>query len=96
MKILETTASEGSGSLALAKAPGFAGFYGLFGTGGNDMFFYHIHHAERDEWEIGTGHLQDAATLVRDTVIASSHDGQHVAFSQGIKRVMNGSDSDKD
>ena len=90
MKILEISTGLGAGALPLSKAPGFAGFYGLFGIGGNDMFFYHIHHAEHDEWEMGTGHLQDAATLVRDTVIASSQEGKHVDFSRGIKRVING------
>lgn len=51
------------------------------------MFFYHIHTPDYSEWETGVGHLQDAATLVRDTVIASSHHDDIVPFGAGVKTV---------
>lgn len=64
-------------------------FNAAFGTGGTDMFFYFISHHSAAEWEVGTGHLLDAVTLVRDTVVSSSNANALVNFSAGNKDVVN-------
>jgi len=87
--VYQKTQSEGTGNISLSSVAGYRSFYAAFGTGGNDMFFYALRHHALDEWEIGTGHLSDATTLVRDTVIASSNAGTHVSFSAGDKDVVN-------
>lgn len=87
--VYQRTASTGAGAISLAALAGYRSFYAAFGTGGSDMFFYCIRHTALNEWEVGTGHLSDAATLVRDTVIASSNAGAAVDFSAGDKDVVN-------
>jgi hypothetical protein len=87
--VQQTTASTGTGDLALAAADGRQSFYAAFGTGGSDMFFYFISHRTAAEWEVGTGHLEDAATLRRDTVIASSNANAPENFSARDKDVVN-------
>lgn len=87
--VYQKTMSEGTGALTLSAVTGYRSFYAAFGTGGNDMFFYALRHLVLDEWEVGTGHLSDAATLVRDTIIASSNGGTAVNFSAGDKDVVN-------
>lgn len=87
--VYQKTASEGTGALSLSAVAGYRSFYAAFGTGGTDMFFYALRHGVLDEWEVGTGHLSDATTLVRDTVIASSSGGTFVSFSAGDKDVVN-------
>jgi len=87
--VQQKTVSTGTGALLLSAAPGCRGFAEAFGTGGNDMFFYCIRHRSAGEWEVGTGHMSDAATLVRDSVISSSSGGAKVAFSAGEKDVVN-------
>lgn len=83
-RIVTYTKSTGRAALRLSGEA----FYKAFGTGGSDMFLYHIRHTNKDEWETGAGHLSDAGTLVRDTVIASSVSGT-VDFSPGGKIVVN-------
>lgn len=87
--VQQKTVSTGTGALFLSPAAGCRGFAEAFGTGGNDMFFYCIRHRSAGEWEVGTGHMSDAATLVRDTVISSSNGGAKVAFAAGEKDVVN-------
>lgn len=87
--VYQKTTSAGTGAIALSPVAGYRSFYAAFGAGGRDMFFYALRHHVLDEWEIGTGHLSDATTLVRDTVIASSNAGQIVDFSAGDKDVVN-------
>lgn len=87
--VYQKTTSTGTDALLLADVAGYRSFYAAFGTGGSDMFFYALRHTVLDEWEVGTGHLSDAATLVRDTVIASSNAGAVVNFSAGDKDVIN-------
>ena len=89
----QDTASTGAGAVTLGAPSGRRSFYSLFGAGGNDMFFYCISHQTAAEWELGTGHLSDAVTLVRDTVIASSNNNALVDFSAGNKSVINGIDA---
>ncbi|HCS23643.1 MAG TPA: hypothetical protein DIW20_07840, partial [Rhodospirillaceae bacterium] len=52
-------------------------------------FFYFIRHRSAGEWEVGTGHLSDAQTLVRDNALASSSGGAKVNFSAGEKDIVN-------
>jgi lysophospholipase L1-like esterase len=85
----QKTAGTGSGALALTPAPGRRSFFSAFGAGGTNAFYYFITHTAMAEWEAGTGHLSDAATLVRDTVLDSSNGGAAVNFSAGRKDVVN-------
>lgn len=87
--VQQTTTTAGAGNISLAAVNGRRSFYDAFGPGGSDMFFYFISHNAADEWEVGTGHLQDATTLVRDTIISSSNAGSAVNFSAGDKNVVN-------
>lgn len=87
--VYQKTVSEGMGALTLSDVAGYRSFYNAFGTGGSDMFFYAVRHTVLDEWEVGTGHLSDATTLVRDTVIASSNASAPVSFSTGGKDIVN-------
>ncbi len=87
--VQQKTISTGAGALLLSGINGNRSFASAFGTGGSDMFFYFIRHRSAPEWEVGTGHMADAATLVRDHVISSSNGGAKVAFSAGEKDVVN-------
>jgi hypothetical protein len=85
----QKTLSVGSSNIVLAAVSGRQSFYQAFGGGGSDVFFYFIAHRSAAEWEVGTGHLVDAATLHRDTVLSSSNGGTAVNFSAGEKDVVN-------
>jgi len=87
--VQQKSVSTGAGNLTLLPALAGRSFADAFGTGGSDMFFYFIRHTKLPEWEIGTGHLADAATLVRDTVISSSAGDGKVSFSAGDKDIVN-------
>lgn len=87
--VQQKTASTGNGPMLLSLVAGCRSFSSAFGTGGSDMFFYFIRHRSAPEWEVGTGHMADAGTLVRDNVISSSSGGAKVAFSAGEKDVVN-------
>lgn len=84
------TTSTGTGDLVCVEQPGKRTFAGAFGTGvTTDVFDYFISHRSEAEWERGTGHMSDATTLVRDTVLASSNSGALVNFSAGTKDIAN-------
>lgn len=85
----QKTVGTGTGALTLTDVAGRRGFYSAFGSGGTDAFFYFISHESAAEWEAGTGHMSDAATLVRDTVLDSSNGGALVNFSAGTKEAVN-------
>ena len=87
--IHQKTTDSGTGNLSLSPVKGRRAFYDAFGIGGTDVFFYSLTHAAAGEWEIGTGHMADAATLARDTVISSSNAGAPVNFSIGAKDAVN-------
>src|SRR5690606_26166226 len=88
----ETSTTTGTGNLTVAAVNGKVRFsdstYG-FGTGGSDVFDYFISNQSAAEWEIGTGSMSDANTLVRDTVVLSSNSNNAVNFSAGTKDVTN-------
>lgn len=87
--VQQTTVSTGTGNLTLAALNGRQGFNAAFGSGGSNVFYYFITHRTAPEWEVGTGHMADALTLVRDTILASSNGGTAVNFSAGDKDVVN-------
>jgi hypothetical protein len=87
----EVTTSQGASYLTLEAVNGRVRFsdatHGFGSSPTPDVFYYYIQARSRAEWERGTGHMSDANTLVRDTVIASSNDDEHVDFGGGIKDV---------
>src|SRR5262249_12560028 len=85
----QTTLGTGTGTLTLVAVNGKRSFNTAFGTGGSNVFDYFISHRDAAEWERGTGHLSDATTLVRDSVLASSNSGSAVNFSAGTKDITN-------
>lgn len=85
----ESATTTGTGNFTLASINGKQTFNTAFGTGGTDVFYYFISNRAAAEWEVGTGHLSAATTLVRDTVLASSNSGSAVNFSAGQKDVVN-------
>jgi hypothetical protein len=84
-----TSASTGAGNMVLRFLPRQKSLFDAYGRGGDAMFLYSITHPDTGEWEQGAGHLRDAATLVRDYVIASSNNGMPVHFSDGEKIIRN-------
>lgn len=86
----ETSTTTGTGNFTVAETSGKRRFSSPFGTGGTtNVFDYFISHRTAVEWEIGTGHMSDANTLVRDTVISSSNSNSAVSFSAGTKDITN-------
>lgn len=89
--VKQTSSSTGTGNLALAASTGgFQTFNGAFGNGATtNVFYYFVYNTAATEWEVGTGHMSDATTLVRDTVLASSNANALVNFSAGPLIVDN-------
>lgn len=86
----EQSTTNGTGDFTLSGVNGKRSFSDAFGTGSDpDVFYYFISNRGAAEWEVGTGHMSDASTLVRDTVIASSNSNSAVNFSAGTKDVTN-------
>lgn len=86
----ETSTSTGTGNLTLTAVNGKQGFNTAFGNGApTNVFDYFISNRDAAEWERGTGHMSDATTLVRDTVIESTNANAAVSFSAGTKDVVN-------
>jgi len=87
----QTSASTGANDLTLAAVNGKQTFNGAFGNGvTTNVFYYHV--SNRDiagELEWGEGHMSDATTLVRDTVLGGSNGTSPVNFSAGTKDVTN-------
>jgi hypothetical protein len=86
----QTTTSTGIGNLTVAAVNGKRSFSTAFGTGTTtNVFDYFVSSQTAAEWERGTGHMSNATTLVRDTVLASSNAGAAVNFTAGLKDVTN-------
>jgi hypothetical protein len=86
----QTGTTTGTGNFTLSAVDGKRSFNTAFGNGvTTDVFFYFISNRAAAEWEIGTGHMSDASTLVRDTVITSSNSNNAVSFAAGTKDVTN-------
>jgi hypothetical protein len=86
--VLQTSTSTGTGAFTLTAQNGKKTFATAFSTGSTpNVFWYFISSAAAAEWEVGSGHMSDAATLVRDTVLESSNANAAVNFSAGQKYV---------
>jgi hypothetical protein len=86
----QTTSSTGTGNLTLAAVNGKQTFSGAYGFGSpTDIFYYFAFNRNAAEWEYGTGHMSDATTLVRDTIIGSSNSNSPVNFTTGTIDVTN-------
>jgi hypothetical protein len=92
-RVKELSTTTGTGAFALTGAvTGFESFLTAFGVG--PSFDYCIETidaatgAPNGSWEIGSGHLSGATTLVRDTVRQSSNADALVAFGAGTKNVF--------
>jgi hypothetical protein len=92
-RVKELSAATGTGAFTLGGAvTGFESFNTAFGVG--PSFDYCIESidgatgAPNGSWEIGTGHLSGATTLVRDTVRQSSNADALVNFAAGTKNVF--------
>lgn len=92
-RVKELSVTTGTGAITLTGAvTGFEGFNTAFGVG--PSFDYCIESidgatgAPNGSWEIGTGHLSGATTLVRDTVRQSSNADALVNFAAGTKNVF--------
>ena len=86
-RVKEASTSTGLGNIILAGAPtGFRTFASIISVG--EAFYYCIDGGTSGEWEIGTGVLTDATTLVRSSVLSSSNADAAVSFSAGTKTVF--------
>lgn len=86
----QQSTTTGTGNFTLAAVNGKQSFATAFGTGvTTNVFDYFISNSGAAEWEIGTGHMSDGTTLVRDTVVASTNSNNAVNFSAGTKDVTN-------
>lgn len=86
-RALETSVSTGAGNITLAgAATGYRTFNAALGVGVS--VWYAIELPGGSDWETGVGHLSDAVTLVRDSVLASSNAGALVTFGAGTKNVF--------
>jgi hypothetical protein len=83
----QTCSSTGSGDLILVAVNGKNTFSAAFGTGGSNVFYYFVSSRDAFEWEIGSGHMSDSTTLVRDTILLSTNSDLIVTFSGGVKDV---------
>lgn len=84
-RVKETSTTTGTGNLTLAgAASGFKAFSDRFAV--NARFYYAI--VLSTEWEVGSGYLSGATTLVRETVLESSNSDAAVNFSAGTKDVF--------
>ena len=86
----QQSVSTGTGDLTVIAVNGKQSFDAAFGHGSTtDVFDYFVSNQAAAEWERGTGHMSDAATLVRDTVLESSNSNAAVNFSAGTKDISN-------
>ncbi len=91
-RVLETTTTTGTGSLALLGAvAGYQAFDDVCAN--NDTIYYTIEAVNglgnpSGEWEVGLGTFTDTDTLARTSVLASSNAGAAVNLSAGTKRVF--------
>lgn len=86
----QTSTSTGTGNFTLSTVNGKQSFDTAFGHAATtNKFDYFISNQGAAEWEYGTGHMSDATTLVRDTVIESTNSNAAVSFSAGAKDITN-------
>ena len=86
-RVKESTTTTGTGSLTLSGAVAqFESFNTAFGTAA--PFYYVITDANGTDWEVGTGELSNATTLVRTTVHQSSNADAKINLSAGTHTVF--------
>ncbi len=86
-RVKETTATTGTGALALAGAvSGFRAFSSVYAN--LDVLHYVIVHASSGAWEVGFGSWLTGNQLTRTTVLDSSNAGALVNFAAGSKDVF--------
>lgn len=89
-RVLETSASSGSGDITLAGAvSGYRTFASAITVG--RRFYYCLEHSDlaaHPQWEVGVGVLSASTTLQRETVLESSNSGAPVTFSTGGIRAF--------
>lgn len=86
-RVQETTATTGTGSLALGGAmTGFMTFNMMMAN--NDTCYYLIDGGTTGAWELGLGTYTDTDTLARTTVLKSSNSDSLVNFAAGTKNVF--------
>jgi len=86
----QQSTSTGTGNFTLASVNGKQTFDTAFSHGSTeDVFPYFISNQAAAEYEWGTGHMSDASTLVRDTVLGGSNGTSPVDFSAGTKDLTN-------
>ena len=90
-RVLETTATTGTGTIALSGA--VAGFQTFAAVGDGNTCFYAMwavdsNGAPSGAWEVGSGtYTSSGQTLSRSSILASSNSGSAVNFGAGTKRV---------
>lgn len=88
--VQQQSSSTGTGNFTLTTVNGRQSFDAAFGHAATlNVFDYFIMNRNAGEWERGTGHMSDATTLARDTVIESTNANAAVNFSAGVKDVTN-------
>lgn len=86
--VYQVSSSTGTSDFTLATVTGKNSFATAFNTGvTTNVFYYFISNRSADEWEVGSGHMSDSTTLVRDTVLKSSNSNSAVSFTSGTKDV---------
>jgi len=87
-RVLETSTTTGTGTIALGGAPSSFQTFSA-GIGGTNTTYYAIVNTAANEWEVGLGTLNSNATqLTRTTVYSSSNSNNLVNFSAGTKNVF--------
>lgn len=86
-RVMETSNTVGTSSLVLNGAVlGYRRFVDTVGL--NTDTYYTIQNESAGEWEVGIGHLSDATTLLRTSILTSSNNGGFVNLSIGQKQVF--------
>lgn len=85
-RVRDTTTTTGTGAVTLSGSPP-AGFQSFAAIGNGNTTYYTI--SGGSQWEVGIGTYNSAGpSLNRDTVLASSNNGNLVNFSAGAKDVF--------
>lgn len=93
-RVKETSTSTGTGSITLAGA--VSGFSTFAAVGDGNTTYYGIFNRANTEWEVGLGTYTASGTVLsRDTILASSNNGNAVNFTAGVKEVFVTYPSDK-
>ena len=86
-RVRESSATVGTGSLALAGAvTGYQTFDAVLDTG--DTTYYTAADQGGSNWEVGIGTFTAPSTLARTTILSSSNGGSIVNFGAGTKDVF--------